>query len=160
MGQATAGPMLSIAVRRSDIGLLTVALVGGGRGRQPAGNPKTAHLRPSALAFHPALHDGLPIGVSLCSGVAVFKSPQLGRNMRAWSCPPCCGFRSDAGHVPFTHHGTVSKRQSSGLYQDMRITERGPWGFKGVWPTGRRATPYESRSSRAWNLSDSHPAVG
>lgn len=44
----------------------------------------------------------------------------------------------DAGHVPFTHHGTVSKRQSSGLYDDMRVTEKGPWGFRGLWPSGPR----------------------
>lgn len=86
----------------------------------------------------------------------------------------------DAGHVPFTHHGSVSKRQSSGNFDDMRvthpwplcrvaaarrqvpqrhaggaqrascllnsalantlqITERGEYGFKGIWPTGERA---------------------
>lgn len=44
----------------------------------------------------------------------------------------------DAGHVPFTHHGSVSKRQSSGNFGDMEITERGPHGFKGVWTTGPR----------------------
>ncbi|PSC75151.1 Pheophorbide a oxygenase [Micractinium conductrix] len=44
----------------------------------------------------------------------------------------------DAGHVPFTHHGSVSKRQSSGNFDDMRITERGEYGFKGIWPTGPR----------------------
>jgi nitrite reductase/ring-hydroxylating ferredoxin subunit len=44
----------------------------------------------------------------------------------------------DAGHVPFTHHASVSKRQSSGNFDDMRVTERGEWGFKGVWPTGPR----------------------
>ncbi|KAH7622547.1 hypothetical protein Ndes2526B_g03378 [Nannochloris sp. 'desiccata'] len=44
----------------------------------------------------------------------------------------------DAGHVPFTHHASVSKRQSSGMFEDMRIEEKGPWGFKGIWPTGPR----------------------
>ncbi|KAL4424531.1 hypothetical protein ABPG77_010111 [Micractinium sp. CCAP 211/92] len=44
----------------------------------------------------------------------------------------------DAGHVPFTHHGSVSKRQSSGMFDDMKILERGEYGFKGVWPTGPR----------------------
>lgn len=44
----------------------------------------------------------------------------------------------DAGHVPFTHHASVSKRQSSGMFEDMRIEEKGPWGFKGIWPTGEK----------------------
>ena len=43
-----------------------------------------------------------------------------------------------AGHVPFTHHASVSKRQSSGTFTDMKVTEKGPWGFKGIWPTGPR----------------------
>ncbi|KAI7840725.1 hypothetical protein COHA_005541 [Chlorella ohadii] len=43
----------------------------------------------------------------------------------------------DAGHVPFTHHGSVSKRQTSGDY-DLRVTERGDWGFRGVWEQGPR----------------------
>ena len=44
----------------------------------------------------------------------------------------------DAGHVPFTHHASVSKRQSSGTYSDMRVSDKGEWGFTGVWPTGPR----------------------
>ncbi|KAL4451506.1 hypothetical protein ABPG75_007168 [Micractinium tetrahymenae] len=44
----------------------------------------------------------------------------------------------DAGHVPFTHHGSISKRQSSGIYDDMKVLERREYGFKGVWPTGPR----------------------
>jgi phenylpropionate dioxygenase-like ring-hydroxylating dioxygenase large terminal subunit len=43
----------------------------------------------------------------------------------------------DAGHVPFTHHGSVSKRQTSGDY-NLRVTERGEWGFRGVWEQGPR----------------------
>lgn len=44
----------------------------------------------------------------------------------------------DAGHVPFTHHASVSKRESSGSFEDMKVTDRGDWGFTGVWPTGPR----------------------
>lgn len=43
----------------------------------------------------------------------------------------------DSGHVPFTHHGTVSRRETSGLY-DMKVTEFTPTGFRGEWPTGPR----------------------
>jgi phenylpropionate dioxygenase-like ring-hydroxylating dioxygenase large terminal subunit len=43
----------------------------------------------------------------------------------------------DAGHVPFTHHASVSKRQSSGMFDDMKVVEKGPWGFKGIWATGK-----------------------
>lgn len=44
----------------------------------------------------------------------------------------------DAGHVPFTHHGSVSRRQTSGLFDDMKVLEEGKWGFRGTWPTGPR----------------------
>jgi len=44
----------------------------------------------------------------------------------------------DAGHVPFTHHASVSKRESSGSFEDMKVTDRGDWGFIGIWPTGPR----------------------
>jgi hypothetical protein len=36
------------------------------------------------------------------------------------------------------HHASVSKRQSSGKYTDMRVIDKGPWGFTGEWPTGPR----------------------
>lgn len=33
--------------------------------------------------------------------------------------------------------GRRSKRQSSGDYNTMHVTERSEHGFKGIWPTGR-----------------------
>ncbi|KAL6778308.1 hypothetical protein ACKKBG_A17685 [Auxenochlorella protothecoides x Auxenochlorella symbiontica] len=44
----------------------------------------------------------------------------------------------DAGHVPFTHHATVSKRTSSGSFADLAVTERSEAGFRGLWPSGPR----------------------
>lgn len=44
----------------------------------------------------------------------------------------------DTGHVPFTHHASVSKRESSSTLDDLQVTERGVWGFRGFWPTGPR----------------------
>ncbi len=44
----------------------------------------------------------------------------------------------DASHVPFTHHKSVSKRESSGSFADMAVTGRGAWGFAGRWASGPR----------------------
>lgn len=44
----------------------------------------------------------------------------------------------DAGHVPFTHHASVSKRQTSSTLEDLRVVKKGPWGFEGFWQTGPR----------------------
>jgi len=45
---------------------------------------------------------------------------------------------ADPGHVPFTHHATVSKRSSSSVI-DLEVTRRGPWGFDGTWQAGPRS---------------------
>lgn len=45
---------------------------------------------------------------------------------------------ADPGHVPFTHHATVSKRSSSSVI-DLEVTRRGPWGFDGRWQAGPRS---------------------
>lgn len=37
---------------------------------------------------------------------------------------------------PFFSSGAACCRQSSGNYDDIRIQEKGSWGFKGIWPTG------------------------
>ena len=46
----------------------------------------------------------------------------------------------DSGHLPFAHHGSVSKRHLSGEFKDMKIEKKGPWGFTGVWPEGKTLT--------------------
>lgn len=43
----------------------------------------------------------------------------------------------DVGHVPFTHHGTVSRRETAGVY-DLEVVQRSPGGFQGRWLTGPR----------------------
>ena len=58
----------------------------------------------------------------------------------------------DAAHVPFTHHASVSKRQSSGSYADMKVTEKGPWGFRGVWETGEQATQHTKHPAPAADI--------
>ncbi|WIA12495.1 hypothetical protein OEZ85_012528 [Tetradesmus obliquus] len=45
----------------------------------------------------------------------------------------------DASHVPFTHHKSISSRDSVGAY-DMRLTRQvSGAGFRGAWATGPRA---------------------
>lgn len=44
---------------------------------------------------------------------------------------------ADPGHVPFTHHATVSKRSTSSVI-DLEVTRRGPDGFDGRWAAGPR----------------------
>ena len=44
---------------------------------------------------------------------------------------------ADPGHVPFTHHATVSKRSTSSVI-DLEVTRRGPDGFDGRWVAGPR----------------------
>jgi phenylpropionate dioxygenase-like ring-hydroxylating dioxygenase large terminal subunit len=44
---------------------------------------------------------------------------------------------ADPGHVPFTHHATVSKRSSSSVI-DLEVTRRGSDGFDGRWAAGPR----------------------
>lgn len=57
---------------------------------------------------------------------------------------PCCRASLmenvlDASHVPFTHHKSISSRDSVGAY-DMRLTRQvSGAGFRGAWATGPRA---------------------
>jgi phenylpropionate dioxygenase-like ring-hydroxylating dioxygenase large terminal subunit len=45
----------------------------------------------------------------------------------------------DSSHVSFTHHKSMSDRNSIGRYSDISLTEKvSPSGFKAVWPTGPR----------------------
>jgi hypothetical protein len=45
----------------------------------------------------------------------------------------------DASHVPFTHHKSISSRDTLGAY-DMRLTKQvSAAGFSGAWATGPRA---------------------
>lgn len=43
----------------------------------------------------------------------------------------------DVSHIPYTHHGTVGKRQNAAPVE-LEIVESGKWGFKGVWEEGPR----------------------
>ncbi|WP_036477389.1 Rieske 2Fe-2S domain-containing protein [Myxosarcina sp. GI1] len=43
----------------------------------------------------------------------------------------------DASHIPFTHHKTVSDRANAAAI-DLKITESGKHGFRGVWEEGPR----------------------
>ncbi len=44
---------------------------------------------------------------------------------------------ADPGHVPFTHHATVSKRSTSSVIA-LEVTRRGNDGFDGRWEAGPR----------------------
>lgn len=44
---------------------------------------------------------------------------------------------ADPGHVPFTHHATVSKRSTSSII-DLKLTAKDRDGFDGVWEAGPR----------------------
>lgn len=45
----------------------------------------------------------------------------------------------DASHVPFTHHKSISNRNSIGAY-DVRMSEPvSRTGFRSIWSTGPRA---------------------
>lgn len=44
---------------------------------------------------------------------------------------------ADPGHVPFTHHATVSKRSTSSII-DLKVTKKDSKGFDGVWEAGPR----------------------
>ena len=43
----------------------------------------------------------------------------------------------DTGHVPFTHHASVSLRSSADVLK-LDVTKRGPWGFAGRNEKGPR----------------------
>ncbi|EFJ51773.1 hypothetical protein VOLCADRAFT_87282 [Volvox carteri f. nagariensis] len=45
----------------------------------------------------------------------------------------------DASHVPFTHHASMSNRNTIGLYDLKLVTPLSERGFTGVWKTGPRA---------------------
>lgn len=44
----------------------------------------------------------------------------------------------DPAHTSFTHHASVSRRESSGNFADMQLLDKGTRGFTGTWPTGPR----------------------
>ncbi len=43
----------------------------------------------------------------------------------------------DSSHIPYTHHGTVGKRENVSPVE-LEVVESGKWGFKGVWQEGPR----------------------
>lgn len=53
----------------------------------------------------------------------------------------------DVGHVSFTHHNTVSNRETSGVF-DLRVTSTGEAGFTGSWPTGPRNGKWGPQSTQ------------
>ncbi|MDJ0741883.1 MAG: Rieske 2Fe-2S domain-containing protein [Xenococcaceae cyanobacterium MO_167.B27] len=43
----------------------------------------------------------------------------------------------DVSHIPYTHHNTVGDR-SNAAPVELKVTDSGKWGFKGIWEEGPR----------------------
>ncbi|CAG9460111.1 unnamed protein product [Pedinophyceae sp. YPF-701] len=52
----------------------------------------------------------------------------------------------DVSHVPWTHHGTVGDRKDACVV-DLRVVEKGRWGFKGSWDSGPMQGAYGPQST-------------